>query len=34
MKQMPDVAKEILTLVLALAVLLVGFALAFPISHP
>ena len=34
MNRMPDVAKEILALVLALAVLLVAFALAFPTTHP
>ena len=33
MKRMPDVTKEILTLVLTLAVFLVSFALAFPTTH-
>jgi hypothetical protein len=32
MKRMPDVAKEILTLVIVLAVFLFAFSLAFPVS--
>ena len=32
MKRVPDVAKEILTLVLALAAFLVAFSLAFPVK--
>jgi hypothetical protein len=33
MKHIPGVVREILTLVLALAVFLVAFSIAFPASH-
>ncbi len=33
MKRVPDVVKELLTLVVVLAAFLVAFSLAFPASH-
>jgi len=33
MKRMPGVVRELLTLLLALAVFLVAFSIAFPASH-
>jgi hypothetical protein len=33
MKRMPDVVRELLTLVFAMAIFFAAFALAFPTSH-
>jgi hypothetical protein len=33
MKHVPDAVRELLTLVLALAILLAAFAVAFPTTH-
>jgi hypothetical protein len=33
MKRIPDVVRELLTLVLAMAIFLAAFAVAFPTSH-
>jgi hypothetical protein len=33
MKRIPDAVRELLTLVLALAILLTAFAVAFPTTH-
>jgi hypothetical protein len=33
MKRMPDVVRELLVLVFAMAILLTGFAIAFPTSR-